>query len=82
MLPLITRRSSTRRAPGWFCGSRGASTAHASSSNPYRPVMTLSSKAFPLGSHDTHHRKMLIEFRAQANQLVVDRGSPWCAPVA
>jgi hypothetical protein len=29
-MPETTRRSSTRRAPGWFCGRCGAITAHAS----------------------------------------------------
>lgn len=30
-MPLITRRSSTRRAPGWFFGICGAIAAQASS---------------------------------------------------
>jgi hypothetical protein len=28
-MPLITRRSSTRRAPGWFVGNSGSITAQA-----------------------------------------------------
>jgi hypothetical protein len=31
MIPLITRLSSTRRAPGWLLGKSGSITAHASS---------------------------------------------------
>jgi hypothetical protein len=31
MMPEITRRSSTRRAPGWFFGKCGAIAAHPSS---------------------------------------------------
>jgi hypothetical protein len=34
-MPLMTRRSSTRRAPGWFLGSSGSITAHAASSSQY-----------------------------------------------
>ncbi len=30
-MPEITRRSSTRRAPGWFFGRRGSIAAHCSS---------------------------------------------------
>ena len=35
-MPLITRRSSTRRAPGWFLGSKGsiAAQARSESQNP------------------------------------------------
>jgi hypothetical protein len=33
MIPEITRRSSTRRTPGWFCGKCGAIAAQASSDN-------------------------------------------------
>jgi len=33
MMPEITRRSSTRRAPGWFFGKCGSIAAHASSDN-------------------------------------------------
>jgi hypothetical protein len=33
MMPEITRRSSTRRAPGWFFGKCGSIAAHASSYN-------------------------------------------------
>jgi hypothetical protein len=32
-MPEITRRSSTRRAPGWFFGKCGSIAAHASSDN-------------------------------------------------
>ena len=32
-MPLITRRSSTRRAPGWFFGNCGSIAAQASSLN-------------------------------------------------
>jgi hypothetical protein len=31
MIPEITRRSFTRRAPGWFRGMNGSSTAHCAS---------------------------------------------------
>jgi hypothetical protein len=34
-MPLITRRSSTRRAPGWFLGSSGSIAAQAPSSSQY-----------------------------------------------
>jgi hypothetical protein len=36
MMPLITRRSSTRRAPGWFVGKSGsiAAQARSESQNP------------------------------------------------
>jgi hypothetical protein len=33
MMPEITRRSSTRRAPGWFFGKCGSIAVHASSDN-------------------------------------------------
>ena len=32
-MPEITRRSSTRRAPGWFFGKCGSIAAHAASDN-------------------------------------------------
>jgi hypothetical protein len=32
-MPLITRRSSTRRAPGWFVGSNGSIAAQVLSSS-------------------------------------------------
>lgn len=32
-MPEITRRSSTRRAPGWFFGRCGSIAAHAASDN-------------------------------------------------
>lgn len=35
-MPEITRRSSTRRAPGWFLGMNGSSTAHCSSDSQNR----------------------------------------------
>jgi hypothetical protein len=34
-MPLMTRRSSTRRAPGWFLGSSGSIAAHVASSSQY-----------------------------------------------
>jgi hypothetical protein len=36
MMPLMTRRSSTRRAPGWFLGKSGsiAAQARSESQNP------------------------------------------------
>lgn len=36
---LITRRSSTRRAPGWFLGSRGLIAAHAPSESQNSPAI-------------------------------------------
>ncbi len=41
-MPLITRRSSTRRAPGWFFGRCGSIAAHASSLNQNRPLIPAS----------------------------------------
>jgi hypothetical protein len=41
-MPKITRRSSTRRAPGWFCGRCGAITAHASSDSQNSDFDTVS----------------------------------------
>lgn len=32
-IPLMTRRSSIRRAPGWFLGNKGSIAAHAASSS-------------------------------------------------
>ena len=32
-MPLMMRRSSTLRAPGWFCGMNGSTTVHCSSEN-------------------------------------------------
>jgi hypothetical protein len=37
MIPLMTRRSSTRRAPGWFCGKSGSIAAQARSDNQKSP---------------------------------------------
>jgi hypothetical protein len=34
-MPLMTRRSSTRRAPGWFLGNSGSIAAQAASSSQY-----------------------------------------------
>jgi hypothetical protein len=42
-MPLITRRSSTRRAPGWFLGKHGSIADHASSLNQ-KSVLILASK--------------------------------------
>jgi hypothetical protein len=41
-MPEITRRSSTRRAPGWLCGRCGAITAHASSDSQNSDFDTIS----------------------------------------
>ncbi|MDT8351028.1 hypothetical protein HVPorG_05038 (plasmid) [Roseomonas mucosa] len=41
-MPLSTRRSSTRRAPGWFLGMNGSITAHSPSENQNRPAKTTS----------------------------------------
>ena len=41
MMPLITRRSSTRRAPGRFLGISGSIAAQAASSSQYSPAIVL-----------------------------------------
>jgi len=40
MMPLITRRSSTRRAPGWFLGNNGAIAAQARPKANILPLLT------------------------------------------
>jgi hypothetical protein len=50
-MPEITRRSSTRRAPGWFFGKCGSIAAHASSDNQNKdrdiPKSLLSQRKLP-----------------------------------
>lgn len=41
MMPLITRLSFTRRAPGWFFDKRGSIAAHALSESQYSTAVTL-----------------------------------------
>jgi hypothetical protein len=41
MMPEITRRSSTRRAPGWFFGKCGSIAAYASSDNQNNAIHRL-----------------------------------------
>ena len=62
-MPLMTRRSSSRRAPGWFVGMNGSITAHCSSENQNKSAITASA---PL-ANDTetrlpHQIKPLIRF--------------------
>jgi hypothetical protein len=41
-MPEITRRSSTRLAPGWFTGMNGSSTVHCSSVSQNRSAIAAS----------------------------------------
>ncbi|MEL7047492.1 MAG: hypothetical protein AAFO75_00785 [Pseudomonadota bacterium] len=41
-MPEITRRSSTRRAPGWFFGMKGSIAAHCSSFSQNSLIITRS----------------------------------------
>jgi hypothetical protein len=62
-MPEIVRRSSTRRAPGWFVGMNGSITAHCASDNQNRPVISTSSlTAGATESDSLSLRNTLIEF--------------------
>ena len=41
-MPLMTFRSSTRRAPGWFWGMNGSITVHCSSVNQNKSAIAAS----------------------------------------
>jgi len=62
-MPEITRRSSTRRSPGWFFGKCGSIADHASSDNQNNdPAMPEPpSTGDPLNQHGAEI-KPLIEF--------------------
>lgn len=62
MMPEMTRRSSTRRAPGWFLGRCGSIAAHCSSLSQKSPLMIPSISLPHQGNHDLPIAiKMLIE---------------------
>jgi len=50
MMPLITRRSSTRRAPGRFLGSNGSTLAHCASFNQ-KPLFMIHAPLFSSLNH-------------------------------
>jgi len=53
MMPLITRRSSTRLAPGWFLGRCGSIAAQASSLSQNSPLIHASETPRTLGITQT-----------------------------
>ena len=63
-MPEITRRSSTRRAPGWFFGKCGSIAAQAASDNQnIDPAITQAShRGRPPESTQRSRIKQMIEF--------------------
>ena len=51
-MPEITRRSSTRRAPGWFFGRCGSIAAHCSSDSQNNTPMIASVSPLTMANHD------------------------------
>jgi hypothetical protein len=65
MIPEITRRSSTRRAPGWFLGKCGSIAAHWASESQNRWAIHASN--LPIEGYESDLQptiNILIEFGA------------------
>lgn len=62
MIPLITRRSSTRRAPGWFIGNSGSIAAQASSESQNPADITISPQTTGSESKEIIQFNSLIGF--------------------
>ena len=62
-MPEMTRRSSTRRAPGWFVGRCGAIVAHCVSDSQNKALMTPPANGGS-ESRSSHNLKRLNGFGA------------------
>src|SRR5690606_11188733 len=70
MIPLITRRSSTRRAPGWFIGNRGSMAAQASSESQNPADITISLQTTGSESEETSQFNSLIGLDPRAPTIL------------